>query len=212
MLGHVLHTVKLIASCAAAAIALVAYIPYLIDMFKGKNKPHLYTWVSMFLVTAVIGYIQFVGGAGMGAIPTFLGAGVDGVILFYCFRFGTKDIVRMDRFCLAASVAGITLYVALRRAPFAALAVMAVAEVISFVPTFRKTRNDPYSESLPSYYFLIVKFSLIIIAVQRYNWLTVSYPAMWGLVCILFVTMTYQWRTKPVASRAPAILEKTPLA
>ena len=77
---------KVIASIAATVIALVAYIPYLIDMFRGKNKPHLYTWISIFLVTSVVAWLQLIGGAGVGAIPTFVGVGIDAIILFYCFR------------------------------------------------------------------------------------------------------------------------------
>src|SRR5262249_48218932 len=104
------HDIKILASALATGIALIAYIPYLIDMFKGKNKPHLYTWISIFLVTAVVAYIQLIGGAGQGAIPTILGVGVDAVILFYCFRFGTKDVVVMDKICLAITILGVVIY------------------------------------------------------------------------------------------------------
>lgn len=207
-----LHVIKIAASAAATGIALIAYVPYLIDMFKGKNRPHLYTWISIFLVTAVVGYIQLIGGAGVGAIPTILGVGVDGVILFYCFRFGTKDIVAMDKFCLAASVVGIIFYAIFNDHPILSLAIVSVAEVISFVPTFRKTRNDPYSESLPSYYLLMLKLSLILVALQAYNLLTVSYSVMWLAVFVAFLAATYRWRAqvrrkKPV--KAP--LEEAPL-
>ena len=77
-----LHLIKIAASALATILALIAYVPYLIDMFRGKNRPHLYTWISIFLITAIVAYIQLKGGAGIGAIPTILGAGVDGIILF----------------------------------------------------------------------------------------------------------------------------------
>src|SRR4051812_27827802 len=111
------HALKIAATVLATGIALVAYIPYLIDMFRGKNKPHLYTWISIFLVTSVVAYLQVIGGAGLGAIPTILGVGVDAVILFYCFRFGTKDIVFMDKLCLAISVIGVIAYAILNNRP-----------------------------------------------------------------------------------------------
>jgi D-alanyl-lipoteichoic acid acyltransferase DltB (MBOAT superfamily) len=136
------HIIKIVAVSVAVVVALIAYVPYLIDMFKGKNKPHLYTWISIFLVTAIVAYIQVLGGAGVGAIPTILGVGVDGIILFYCFKFGTKDVVLMDKVCLAITIIGVIAYVILSSRPVISLAIVTAAEIISFIPTFRKTRND----------------------------------------------------------------------
>lgn len=189
-----MDSVKIIASTAATAIALIAYIPYLIDMFRGKNKPHLYTWISIFLVTAVVAYIQVIGGAGVGAIPTILGVIVDGIILFYCFRFGTKDIVFVDKVCLAISVIGVIAYAILNSQPVISLIIVTFAEVISFIPTFRKTRNDPYSESLTSYYLVMIKLVLILVALEKYNILTASYSVLWLVLYIIFLVATYSWR------------------
>jgi len=189
------HDVKIVASVVATIIALVAYIPYLIDMFRGKNQPHLYTWISIFLVTSVVAWLQIVGGAGVGAIPTVLGVFVDAVILFYCFRFGTKDVVSLDRVCLGISIIGVVTYIVFRGHPVLSLAVVTAAEMISFVPTFRKTRNDPYSESLPSYYLLMLKLVLIIVALEEYNLLTVSYSVLWLVMFAVFLSCTYYWRS-----------------
>ena len=124
-----LHAIKIAASVLATAVALVAYIPYLIDMFRGKNKPHLYTWISIFVITAIVGYIQVIGGAGIGAVPVLLGIGVDAIILFYCFQFGTKDVVFMDKVCLALSIIGVVAYIICSGRPIVSLAVVSVAEL-----------------------------------------------------------------------------------
>lgn len=195
-------TIKIIASAIATLIALIAYVPYLIDMFKGKNKPHLYTWISIFLVTSVVAYIQLIGGAGVGAIPTILGVVVDGIILFYCFRFGTKDIVLMDKICLGISIFGVISYAILNNRPVLSLIIVTIAEVISFIPTFRKTRNDPWSESLTSYYLLMIKLVLILVALQNYNVLTVSYSVLWLIVFVLFLSAMYYWRSSSKKIRA----------
>lgn len=197
-----LYTIKIIASTIATGIALVAYIPYLIDMFRGRNKPHIYTWISIFLVTAVVAYIQLIGGAGIGALPTILGAIVNGIILFYCFRFGTKDVIFLDKVCLAISILGVISYAFLSNRPVISLIIVTVAEVISFIPTFRKTRNDPYSESLTSYYLLMIKLVLILIALQNYNILTVSYSVLWLVIFVIFLVATHYWRITKKAHRS----------
>jgi len=206
-----IHVIKIIASTIAVGISLVAYIPYVIDMFKGKNKPHLYNWISIVLITAIVAYIQFIGGAGVGAIPTMIGVAVDSVVLFYCFRFGTKDIVFMDKVCLAITLIGVAFYIILNHDPVLSLVILTTAEIVSFVPTYRKTRNDPYSESLPSYYLLMLKLSLILIALQTYNLLTVSYSASWLIVFVIFLASVYRWRTHARKTNHARKLEEAPL-
>ena len=207
-----IDAIKNSATVLAVGIALIAYVPYLIDMFRGKNKPHLYTWISICLVTAVVGYIQVIGGAGVGAIPTILGVGIDVIILVCCFRFGTKDIVFTDKICLAISVIGVIAYIILHDQPVISLAIVTAAEIISFIPTFRKTRNDPYSESLPSYYLIMLKLGLILVALQAYNLLTVSYSVLWIIVFVIFLVMTYSWRAKNPRNRSNGHnLESAPL-
>jgi hypothetical protein len=199
-----LHDLKVIASALAVGLTLVAYVPYIVDMFRGKNKPHLYTWISILLVTAIVAYLQIIGGAGIGAVPVVLGVAVDVLILLCCFKFGTKDIVFMDKICLTISVVGVMTYLLFTKHPVISLVIVSIAEVIAFIPTVRKTRNDPYSESLPSYYLLIIKLSLIAIALQRYNWLTLSYPVMWIVVFIIFLTAVFRWRVqKPPKKHEP---------
>lgn len=196
--------IKNSAAILALGVALIAYIPYLIDMFRGKNKPHLYTWISIFLITVVVAWIQVIGGAGIGALPTILGAGVNGVILFFCFKYGTKDVVFIDKICLGVSVTGVITYILLQNQPLIALAVVTVAEIVSFIPTFRKTRNDPYSESLTSYYLIMLKLVLILVALESYNLLTVSYSALWLVVFLVFLIAVYTWRSRLTKKRSIA--------
>lgn len=113
------------------------------------------------------------------------------LILFYCFKFGTKDVVFIDKVCLAISVIGVILFALLYNYPLISLAIVTVAEVTSFIPTFRKTYNDPYSESLPSYYLLMIKLALILVALETYNLLTASYSILWIGVFVLFLGTVY---------------------
>ena len=45
-----------------------------------------------------------------------------------------------------------------------------------------------------SYYLLMLKLSLILIALQTYNLLTVSYSMLWLLVFVIFLSSVYRWR------------------
>jgi len=194
--------IKAVAATIATGIAIVAYLPYLRDMFRGKCRPHLYTWITIFLVTITVSYSQLIGGAGIGAIPTIVGAGINGVILFYCLRFGTRDIVLLDKICLGISVVGVMSYALLNNSPLISLAIVTIAEMTSFIPTFRKTKNDPFSESQPSYYLIMLKLILILVSLEQYNLLTVSYSVLWLAMFIVFLALTYRWRRRHLAHRA----------
>jgi hypothetical protein len=190
-----MHTeIKLAASLIAIGISFVAYIPYIVAMVRGKNRPHIYSWISIFLITCVVGYLQVIGGAGVGALPTLLGVVAYLVIIVMSLRFGTKDIVVLDLACLIASIFGIVTYVIFRGSPGIALVIVTFAEMIGFIPTWRKTKNAPFSESLFSYYFLIGKLLLILIALERYNFLTAANTISWLAVMGCFIGTTLYWR------------------
>ncbi len=186
--------IKLAASLIAIGISFVAYIPYVVAMARGKNKPHIYSWISIFLITCVVGYLQLIGGAGVGALPTLLGVIAYLVIIVMSLRFGTKDIVMLDLFCLIGSVLGVLAYVIFRGSPGIALVIVTLAEMIGFIPTWRKTKNAPFSESLSSYYFLVAKMLLILIALEKYNFLTAANTVCWLAVMICFIGTTLYWR------------------
>lgn len=42
----------------------------------------------------------------------------------------------------------------------------------------------------------MLKLSLIVVALQKYDLLTVSYPALWVAVFIIFLSFVYRWRGK----------------
>lgn len=189
------NEIKIVASGIAIGISFVAYIPYVIAMFRGKNKPHIYSWISIFLITCVVGYLQLVGGAGIGALPTLLGVITYLVIIILALRFGTKDIVLLDIVCLGLSILGVVAYLVLRARPEVALLIVTFAELIGFMPTWRKTRNAPFSESLSSYYFLVVKLLLILVALESYNFLTVANTVCWLAIMLSFIGSTLFWRS-----------------
>jgi hypothetical protein len=40
----------------------------------------------------------------------------------------------------------------------------------------------------------MLKLSLILVALQKYNLLTASYSVLWLMVFIIFLSATYRWR------------------
>lgn len=186
--------IKVVTAVVASVISVGAYVPYLRDLFQQKIKPHLYTWFTFFLVTITVAFLQVIGGAGIGALPTILAAIINAVILFYCFKYGTKDIVLLDKICLVISIFGVLIFAFTQDQPIFSLIVVTIAEITSFLPTIRKTKNDPYSESQAYYILVMVKIILILFSLETYNLVTISYPATWLVVIVAYVGLTDVWR------------------
>jgi hypothetical protein len=58
--------IKVVLSTLAIIISIIAYIPYFRDIFKGKTKPHAFSWLiwSVMLTIAFIAQLVEEGGAG----------------------------------------------------------------------------------------------------------------------------------------------------
>ena len=97
------------------------------------------------MITITVGLTRLACGAGVGAVPTLIGAVVNGIILFYCFKFGTKDVIPTDKIFLTIAIIGAASFLILGKYPTLSLSIVTIAEVASLIPTFRKTRNEPYS-------------------------------------------------------------------
>ena len=56
----------------AAVLAIISHIPYILDILRGKTKPHLYTWIIWAIVTvlACIYYPMASRGGGAGSWTT----------------------------------------------------------------------------------------------------------------------------------------------
>ena len=52
---------------AAVVVGLVSYIPYLWGLYRGKVRPHAFTWLLWGLLTAIAFAAQLSDGAGPGS-------------------------------------------------------------------------------------------------------------------------------------------------
>jgi hypothetical protein len=51
-------------------VEIISAVPYFRDIFRGKTKPHVFTWLGWGLVNSVVGTAQFFSGAGPGVFVT----------------------------------------------------------------------------------------------------------------------------------------------
>lgn len=172
----------------ATLIALYSYIPYFRDIFAGKTKPHAFSWLVWFLLTAIGFVAQVQDGGGAGAWVTGFTAFIAFFIFIEALRRGEKNITRLDWIFLMASSLTMGLW-ALTEAPELAVVLITIIDALGFAPTFRKAYHRPDQETAITFTLSAIKFIIAIIALSNYSLVTVLYPASLVLMNTVFVIM-----------------------
>lgn len=179
---------KLIIAIIAVALAFIGYIPYFRDIFKGKTTPHLFTWLIWTLAVGISAALQVYGGAGSGAWTTIAVTLLCVFILILSFKKGSKDIELIDVVFLILALISLFLWFVIDKPIWSAILIVST-DLIGFLPTIRKTWNDPYSETLSMYEITAFRHGLSILALAQFNILTLLYPISWTIANVAFSVM-----------------------
>lgn len=181
--------IKNILGIVATFLVLVGYIPYLRDIVKGKTKPHIYSWFLWSFVTLIAFALQVSGGAGSGAFVTLAAAIMCIAVIVLGFIYKAKvEIVKMDTVFLVLAFIALGLWL-IAKQPVLSAILTTLVDLLGFAPTVRKSWNKPYSETLSFYYLNSFRFGLAIISLQKYTFVTASYPIAWLAANSLFALM-----------------------
>jgi hypothetical protein len=186
---------KTLISTLAVILSLAAYIPYLKDIFKGKTKPHIYSWFIWGIVTAVAYGLQISAGAGVGSWVTLTVAIVAFIIFFLGMRSGIKDITFFDTIFFILALVAIYLWLVVKQ-PVESVILVSSIDMLGFIPTVRKSWNKPHSETLFTYKLSTFRHGLSILALQKYSIVTWLYPLTWAIANGLFSIMLIYRRRK----------------
>jgi len=174
---------------AAAILALVQYIPYILDVLRGKTRPHAFSWFVWGLPAGIVFFAQLITGGGAGSWATGITAILCTLIFLLALFRGEPNITLFDWVCLLSSLAAIVLWAATSN-PLWAVILVTIADVLAFGPTIRKSFLKPHEETLNTYVTSGIKWSFSIAALGAFSPTTLLYPlAMvlgnWGFAAYL---------------------------
>lgn len=167
---------KFVLAIAATLISLGAWVLYSKDLFAKKTKPHMYTWLIWAITQGTATAALLHGGGGFGAISLSVGTVLVIVIFILSFKYGSRNITRSDTAILALALSAIFVWWQLDNPLLAVLMVSAI-DGLGYIPTFRKSFRDPWSETLSFWGLVALSVMLALIANAEYNLLTVTYLA-----------------------------------
>ena len=159
---------KMIIAIVAAILAFIGNVPYLIDVIKQKVKPHPYTWFVWTIVSCIVFFGQLAKGAGVGVIPTAAAEIFTIIIFLFSLRYGFKHITRTDTFFLIIALLGIIPWV-LTKDPTVSVIIAVAIDFVGFMPTLRKTWQQPKTEAPLLYGMNVLRHILMLLSLQAYN-------------------------------------------
>ena len=168
--------VKEILGLIAVGLALACYAPIFWGIFYGTVKPHLYTYLIWSILTVIAFLASWFYGGGAGSWSLGVSALLVMGVFILSFRYGTKDVTKSDTAYTVGALITIIPWVLTKDATLSII-LLTIIEIFSFVPTLRKTWNDPYSEPFSSWSLNTVRHAVSIMALGAFSIVTVLYPA-----------------------------------
>lgn len=159
---------KDIFAITAAIIAVIGNVPYLMDAYHKRVRPHPYTWMVWVIVSSITLFGQIDKGAGIGALPAGVALCFTVIIFLYSLQYGFKYVRKTDKYFLIAALLGLIPWF-LTKDPTWSVVIAVSIDLVAFYPTIKKTWKNPSTETAPLYGANVVRHILTLFSLQAYN-------------------------------------------
>lgn len=190
---ELLLTKELLASIAVI-LTLVGYAQYFRNIFAGKTKPHMFSWIIWATLTAIAYFAQISDNAGPGAWVTGLTALISFIIVGLAFFKGEKTVTKSDWATFLAAASAIPVWL-ITDNPLWSVIIITVIDALGFYPTYRKSWMKPYEETAFHYVMAAIKFLLAVVALENFTVITALYPISLVIMNGVFVALLITRRT-----------------
>lgn len=179
---------KIILGYLSVVVALIAYIPYFRDIFNGKTKPHVFSWLIWGLINVIAFFALLVSHGGAGAWVTAVTALACLTIATLSFQNGEKSFSTFDWICLAGALLAILMWI-MTSQPLLAIILVSITDAIGFVPTFRKSYYKPHEETVATYALSVLKNVSALFALGSFTFTTMLFSSYLVLANTALVSM-----------------------
>lgn len=177
----------------------MAALPYWIGIYRRETKPHMFSWIIWATICAIAASVQISEGAGAGSwFLIFNTIGCTGIAVV-SYWLGTKDVTRGDAIVLAIALSAIPIWL-MTDNPLLAIFILIGIDGIAYIPTARKSWNNPYEEKAVTWGSSAVVFGLSIAALETYTLSTWLYPLVF-IIINTALTVLLVWRRRYVPFR-----------
>jgi hypothetical protein len=179
---------KTMLTTVSILFALLSYIPYFRDIFRGKTKPHAFTWLVWCVMTTSAYFTQLADGGGVASWVLAFTALVNFVIFALSLYKGETDITPLDWFCLFGAFIGLALF-AFNEDELLSVFIVSSVNLVGFIPTVRKSMLRPDQETATTFAFTSLKYFFSVLALEHFTIGTVLFPVTVGISNMFFVLL-----------------------
>ena len=187
---------KTILSITATLLTFVAFYPYILSIYQGKVKPHVFSWIIWGATTVIVFFAQYEAKGGVGAIPI----GISGVItlcIAYLSYLKSDDIIitKLDWIFLLIAFSSLPFWY-FSSNPLTAVIILTTVDLAGFGPTIRKAYYQPLEENIGFFSLFAFRNGLVVMAMETVSITTVLFPVAIGLACVLLIVLLLIRRSK----------------
>jgi hypothetical protein len=175
-------------SVLAGVLVIIAFVPYIRAILKGKTQPEKATWI----IWASLDTITFAGMFAKHAANGQIVASVLGAwtIAFLALKYGTLGWTRLDKSCFIGAILGIILWKATGNPLFGLITSLAVM-FLGSIPTFVSAWNDPSKEDRTTWTIFWISCVAAMLAIPAITLADAAQPTTFFLIETVMVFILY---------------------
>lgn len=154
---------------------LIAIIPYIRDILKGKTKPERAAWLIWSVLSAISFFAQYASGGTYSTFMSGFQAATDIFVLLLAWRYGWGGLLPRDLAALGGAALGLLLWYFTRTAAVA-LFIIIIIDALGVYLTVRKVYEQPSTETVSSWALTLLAGVLAAVAVGGWNLVLLAFP------------------------------------
>lgn len=159
----------------AGVLAVLAVIPYLLDIIHRRTKPNVVSWLTWTLLLSVGTAGAYAGHEVRSALLTTGDLIGTGATLVLGLRYGIARLSWFDGLCQLGALLGLVLWLVLD-SPAVAIVAVVIIDCIGLLPTLKHSWESPSEETWQTFALLIIASALTIVSLSGFNVVNLSYP------------------------------------
>jgi len=164
---------KAVIGLVAGILALIAFIPYITSTLWGTTRPNKVTWWTWSVVQIFLTITFWQSSENHEAIWVSIGY-TAGIILIAILSINYGHSSRLDLLSLMGIGATVLVWISI--GSLGGLMTIIMIDVWASLPTIRKSKTDPKSESLASWVIGFFANTFNLLAITQWNEWAILYP------------------------------------